>query len=272
MDLIHTESFVQSVRFHKDAYSSFNHLPYILNHLKRVCVHGNSPLSVDTTFKVADKIWLTTSSYENESLVDCNGKHPQFPGPSQWQFRRNEDSFIRFAGEMIIECPELIGIKKIGHDLDSATANGLNWIFVNATHLWCTRHLQDADTRKLKALGANHNTTDRFMADIYGSQVNTLETQGLADAEDPHDLKIKLDSLQEIWDDLVPGFYNFFVHYRIKLFESCLVLSARERLGIKGRFYTNGLEVLHHLLKKKLDDLSCSGDIRDVSEGLTKWV
>ena len=79
VDLIHTESFVQSVRFHKDAYSSFNHLPYILNDLKRFCIHGNSPLSVDTTFKVTDKIWLTTSSCENESLVDCNGKHPQSP-------------------------------------------------------------------------------------------------------------------------------------------------------------------------------------------------
>ena len=103
----------------------------------------------------------------------------------------------------------MIGIKKIGHDLDSATAYGLNRIFVNATHLWCTRHLQDADTRKLKALSANHNTTDRIMADVYGSQVNTLETQGLADAEDPHDLKIKLDSLHEIWDDLVPDFAIF---------------------------------------------------------------
>ena len=269
--ILFTQSFVQSVRFHKDAYSSFNDLPYILNDLKRICVHGNSPLTVDATFKVADNIWLTTSSYENQSLVNCNGKHPQFPSPSQWQFHHNENSFIHFAGKMIIECPELIGIKRIGHDWDSATANGLNRIFVNATQL-CTRHLQDADTRKLKVLGANHDTTDRIMADICGSQVKTLETQGLADAEDSHDLKIKLDSLQGIWADLVPGFYNFFLHYCLKLFESCLVLSARERLGIKGRFYTNGLELLNHLLTKKLNDLSCSGDIRDVSEGLTKWV
>ena len=155
--------------------------------------------------------------------------------------------------------------------MDSATANGLGNVLTSASHLWCTRHLQDADARKLRSLGANQRTVDRIMADIYGFQVDSHETQGLADAEDAEDLAVKLDSLREIWNDLVNGFYDFFVQHRVEIFNTCLVLSAREYLGINGHFYSNGLELLHRLLKKKLDDLFCSGDIKSVREGLTKW-
>ena len=155
--------------------------------------------------------------------------------------------------------------------MDSTTANSLGNVFTSASHLWCTRHLQDADARKLRSLGANQRTVDRIMADIYGFQVDSHETQDLADAEDAEDLAVKLDSLRETWNDLVNGFYDFFIQHRVEIFNTCLVLSARESLGINGRFYSNGLELLHCLLKKKLDDLFCSGDIKSVSEGLTKW-
>ena len=48
--------------------------------MHRFCVLGNSTWTVDTTFQMADKLWLTDSSYENETLLDENGKHPTFPG------------------------------------------------------------------------------------------------------------------------------------------------------------------------------------------------
>ena len=140
IDLLLGDSFVSAVHFGGDSYSSINYTPMI-NDLKRFCVFCNSPWIVDTTFNVAEKLWLTDSSYENQSLIDDNGKHPLFPGPSQWQFRRNQESFRRFAGELIFADPELIKIKRVGHDLDNATANGLGDILVNASHMWCTQHL-----------------------------------------------------------------------------------------------------------------------------------
>jgi hypothetical protein len=36
------------------------------------------------------------------------------------------------------------------------------------------------------------------------------------------------------------------------MFKDCLVLSARENLGINGRFYTNGLELKHKLQMKNM--------------------
>ena len=61
------------------------------------------------------------------------------------------------------------------------------------------------------------------------------------------------------------------MQHNVEIFNTCLVLSAGESLGINGPFYSNGLEPLHRLLKKKLNDLFCSGDIKSVSEDLMKW-
>ena len=48
--------------------------------MHRFCVLGNSIWTVDATFQVADKLWLTDSSYENETLLDENGKHLTLKG------------------------------------------------------------------------------------------------------------------------------------------------------------------------------------------------
>ena len=52
----------------------------MLVNMHRFYVLGNSTWTVDTTFQVAGKLWLTDSLYENETLLDENGKHPTFPG------------------------------------------------------------------------------------------------------------------------------------------------------------------------------------------------
>ena len=78
--LLQSGSFAQSVNFDASSYSSVNYTSQMLKDMHRFCVLGNSTWVVDTTFKVTDKFWLTDSSYENESLLDENGKHPVFPG------------------------------------------------------------------------------------------------------------------------------------------------------------------------------------------------
>ena len=272
ISLIQGETFVQTVRFDSDSYSSVNYLPHMLNDLNRFCVNGNSAFVVDTTFQVADKLWLTDSSYENESLVDDEGKHPHFPGPSQWQFRRDQLSFRRLIGELIIADPNLQNIKKIGHDLDAATANGLQDLLPNSNHIWCTQHLQSADREKLNKMGANKRTKDRIMTDIYGFQTGSVMSEGLADAVDEEDLMAKLETLKDVWEDLIPGFHEWFLCRRVDKFKNCLTISARESLGISGRFYSNSLELKHRLLKKKLNDLSSSRDVTSASINLTKWL
>eukprot|EP00112_Aurelia_sp_Birch-Aquarium-sp1_P021630 Seg5874.1 transcript_id=Seg5874.1/GoldUCD/mRNA.D3Y31 product="hypothetical protein" protein_id=Seg5874.1/GoldUCD/D3Y31 len=174
---------------------------------------------------------------------------------------------------MIQQNPELLLIKKVGHDLDNAIGNGLTDILRNAERLYCTEHLQKADERHMKEKGANASTIKRIMADIYGTQHGFVEELGLADALDPDDFDVKLASLKVIWDGLLPNFHAWFIARRSKVFKTNLVISARTKLNIKGRFYTNGLESGHRLQKKFLaDEGHISSDVIEVNKFLSQWV
>ena len=109
------------------------------------------------------------------------------------------------------------------------------------------------------------------MTDIYGAQIDTLECRGLADADD-EDLHVKLMSLQTVWDDIIPGFHQWFVKNRLDIFKRSLIMSSGEKLKIDGKCYSNGLELKHRLLKKKLSDISSSAAVRTASENLRKWL
>ena len=101
----------------------------------------------------------------------------------------------------------MLGIKKIGHDLDKAIAGGMTDIFRDADNVWCTQHSQERDALKLKSLGANERSRNRIMTDIYGSHDDVLLQNSLADADDSEDFQIKLASLETVWESLVPGFH-----------------------------------------------------------------
>ena len=90
------------------------------------------------------------------------------------------------------------------------------------------------------------------MTDIYSSQVDSILKSGLTDAMDEEDFQVKFDSLRESWDNLAPSFHERFQKNREKLFCNCLIMSACEKLGMKGRFYNNGLELKHKLQKKQM--------------------
>ena len=110
------------------------------------------------------------------------------------------------------------------------------------------------------------------MSDIYGNQTGILVEMGLADASDPDDFKVKLESLQTIWDSLVPGFFKWFKSNRSEVFQSNLVLSSREQLNISGRYFSNNVESAHRLQKKFLKEEGVlKSDLSAVSLNLEKW-
>ena len=195
----------------------------MLDDVHRFCVLGNSILQVDTTFELVDGLWLTDTTFSHEALINHrNGKHPEFPGPSFWHFKKDRETYRRFAGELAIAKPELLKIKKVGHDLDKVIAKGMTDIFEEAQNVWCTQHMKERDAQKLKTMGCNERTQRRIMADIYGCQEQILLENGLADYE------AKLASLKDVWDGLVPGFYEWFDKYRSEQFKICLIYSARQ--------------------------------------------
>ena len=116
-----------SVTFTKEKYISVNSSPNMLNDIHRFCVLENSILKIDTTFEFVDGLWLTDTTYTNESSINQSNKHHEFPGPSFWHFKKSREGNRRFAGELAIAKPKLLGIKKIGHDLDKAISGGGCW-------------------------------------------------------------------------------------------------------------------------------------------------
>ena len=78
-----------------------------------------------------------------------------------------------------------------------------------------------------------------FDSDIYGVQVG---------------FDVKLDSLKTVWGPLVQGFHSWFLKKRETIFKNNLVQTSRARLKIAGRYYSNGLESHHRLIKKELTE------------------
>ena len=52
-------------------------------------------------------------------------------------------------------------------------------LFINAESMWCTQHMENNDTEKLRSVGVNDKDLSRIMADTYGSQNEILSQNGL---------------------------------------------------------------------------------------------
>ena len=231
--------FMKVANFTPNEYSTVNFSPRIINDIERFCLKMGGIFSVDTTFEVCEGLWLTDTSYPNLSLLKDDGTHPEFPGPSFWHFRKDRKAFRRFASELVVECPELLDLPRIGHDLDKAQMLGFKDIFRASASAWCTQHIKGRDSEQLRSLGVNQNDKSRILADIYGTQNDILLQNGLADSYDAEDFKTKLESLERIWERIAPGFHNWFLKNRTEIFTDCLTLEARRILGITDRFYSN---------------------------------
>ena len=102
----------------------------------------------------------------------------------------------------------------------------------------------------MRSLGINVRDRSRIMTDIYGSQNENWLHNVLEDEENVDDFKVSLDSLQPLWDNIVPGPNHWFKQWISEMFIKCLILSARERHGISRRFTANSLELKLRLQKK----------------------
>ena len=268
--MVQEDTFARTIKILKDRYVTFNYKDYMIDDLKRFCVNGSSELNIDTTFDLIYGLWSTDTSYRNLSLINIDGKPLEFPGPSVWHFHKDRVEFRSFAAELVNLSPTLASLKKIGHDLDLATAERMEDILKEAKHLWCTQHLQARDRDQLHRMKASDIVISKIMADLYGLQNGLVIEHGLADAYYSKEFQVRLQSLKEVWNNLVPGFYNWFLRNHAPKFQECLTHIAQENLDINGRYYNNNIELKHRQQKKKLKDLNVTGDFRKVSSVLEK--
>jgi len=72
---------------------------------------------------------------------------------------------------------------------------------------------------------------------------------GFAESLDSDDFTRKLLSLQEKWQNLVSGFYDWFHTKRKLLFIEIIIQSARDGTNIQGLYYQNDVESQHAVQK-----------------------
>ena len=274
LDAVKKNSFIKVLKFEGERYTAIAFNEHMLSDIKRFCVDSDSILCVDTTFDVIPGLWITDTSYECSALVSINNRHPHFPGPMMLHFKKDKKEYRTFSMELVNQCESLLHIKKIGHDLDKATAFGFSSAFPNAQHVWCTQHLQNRTLEKLKGMHVNQRLQNKIMADLYGIQDKYVHEDGLADAEDEEDLNVKLASLEDTWREDVSWFAQWFRDHQFEIFSSCLTMNSRKELGIHGRFYNNHLESKHRLQKKKINEILGSGkrSLMDIVDTLNQWV
>ena len=86
--------------------------------------------------------------------------------------------------------------------------------------LTCVRQLMKRDESKLadllpktgRNIARNRNLfSSEIINDIYGSKVANIFEYGIVEEIDPDDFSAKLDSLEDRWEAICPGFRQWFV-------------------------------------------------------------
>ena len=91
-----------------------------------------------------------------------------------------------------------------------------------------TEHLQKADQRKLKDMGANFSTVNKlWQMYMVPEGLAFFEDLGLVDFCNPEDFDVKLESLRIAWNGLLALFHNWFITHRADIIRSKLVLLAQ---------------------------------------------
>ena len=93
-----------------------------------------------------------------------------------------------------------------------------------------------------------------IIQDILGSFLKGKE--GLVDANDGDDLRSRLQPLNTKWEAQAPGFFDWFLEYKLLAVKLSMLRSVRQASGLGNpphQFYTNDIESINRVIKCKTD-------------------
>ena len=91
MKLEQGKSFIRNVTILPQYYVVFAFTDDCPEGVERCCFNSSLVFRCDTTFEVADKLWLTDASYTNTALIKTQDtKHPELPGPMMVHFTKDQ--------------------------------------------------------------------------------------------------------------------------------------------------------------------------------------
>jgi hypothetical protein len=136
--------------------------------------------------------------------------------------------------------------------------------FPFALQLRCFLHLKRNVEEKLHSIGIPKQTTEVFVADIFGKQVGAVYKEGLVDCGSEEVFDVALQQLENVWNTREqpyatssgPQFYGFFCRYQADVVNFHMRRDVREAVGLGSPpsiFTTNPSESVNAELKRKVD-------------------
>ena len=176
---------------------------------------NNSVLGVDPTFNLGE-FYVTFTVYRNRALINENGMHPLFLGPSLIHLRKLYKHLPQVLGN-IDQATKLV--KAFGTDDEVNLYTALKDEWAEADHLSCSIHMKQNIERKLRDLGIKGGEVTKFVTEIFGTDAE----KGILDSESSQEFDAKLHSLESVWNKREcaaskrnkPVFYNWILTEKV---------------------------------------------------------
>ena len=179
---------------------------------------NNCVLGVDPTFNLGE-FYVTFTVYRHLLLINHNGTHPLFLGPSLIHHRKLYSSYKHLPQVLGNIDPATKLVKAFGTDDEVNLFTALKDEWVEADHLSCFVHMKRNIERKLRDLGIKGGEAAKFLTEIFGSSLE----EGILDAESAQDFEARLLSLKTVWKEREraltkrndPIFYNWIITEKV---------------------------------------------------------
>ena len=146
-------------------------------------------------------------------------------------FTKGVETFSWFSLKLRAANPKIKDLKSIGVDMEATILNGFKIPNPILGHLICVRHLRKRNEEKaLKLLEKTNQTAaqrskskKKILNNIYREYEGTYFEYDLAEASNECDFNAKLQSPQQKWEGLIPGYFKWFSANRKKIFVESVI-------------------------------------------------
>lgn len=217
-----------------------------------------SVFQVDPTFDLGP-FSATATQYEHLLLVNRqSGKHPVMVGPLLVHQKKEKLSFKLLVDFLVDQESRLKNLRALGTDGETAISLAFKERCVFLLVLFCAIHLRRNVTDKMVALGIEESERREICADIFGVQVGSQLQEGIIDADDEEEFRVRLAQLQEVWETRsgVKGreFHLWFQRYKADVILRHVLKPVRQKAGfVDKHFTTNRVECVNSMLSDETD-------------------
>ena len=136
--------------------------------------------------------------------------------------------------------------------------------------LLCAYHLQRNDALNIREFVCQKGALKNIIGEIYGRNCGGVKELRLVDSTDIDDLRIKLEGLKSVWDNLCPSFHKWFSKNRASFFEESVIEKPRTGTKVQRVYYNNSIESQH--FREKMEKSYKKRTLPDVISTLKKLV